>query len=311
MVLYNYRYGLSSSNRYFGRILKYTKNRGKYNIFVFLYIKMKHLALPLLFTLLVLMSAACSTGVPQPSSTATLSAPAGLGTAIDPSLPSATPGFSSPPVETTNGQLSGTPFLLPTETLPSLPTQTFIPTQQPTAQPTTVLPTEAISSEFDSFVLSVKNGNANQIVGVYVEGVLALRVVQQPPGQAAWVSTNDGEATEFLLAFTIAGNIGLLAHNYLSGRYFFNLQPGDIVQLIYGDGSYREFEIADIRSYQALSPQSPNSDFVDLVSGETYSATNLFYRVYGGEYHLTFQTCIERDNNSEWGRLFPMAYPYP
>jgi hypothetical protein len=32
------------------------------------------------------------------------------------------------------------------------------------------------------------------------------------------------------------GVTGLLAHNYLSGRHFFGLEIGDIVQLVYGDG---------------------------------------------------------------------------
>ncbi|MBI9046961.1 MAG: hypothetical protein JEZ06_20915 [Anaerolineaceae bacterium] len=195
----------------------------------------------------------------------------------------------------------------PTATL--LPTQT--PTEAPTSTPTKIpTPTEdPIQREFDDFVEKMKTGNPDEIVGVYVEGVLKLRVVQQPNNNAAFVSSFDGEATQFLLAFTVAGNIGLLAHNYLAGRYFFDLRPGDIVQLIYGDGSYWEYEITDIQEYQALSPNSPTSDFIDLRNGNRLSATGLFYQVYGGEFHLTFQTCIARDNRSEWGRLFPIAMP--
>jgi hypothetical protein len=162
---------------------------------------------------------------------------------------------------------------------------------------------------FDSFVESLKNGNPNQIVGVYVDGILALRVVQQPPGNAAYVSIRDGEATQFLLAWTIAGNVGLLAHNYLAGVYYFNLRSGDIIELVYGDGSVVEYEVDALRQYQALSPNSSTSDFVNLDSGATLTATNLFYEVYGGNHHVTFQTCIARDNSGEWGRLFVLAPP--
>ena len=219
-----------------------------------------------------------------------------------PTLAAATPEAAITPAELTTDTLSPTETNLPpTETLVPSPTATLEPSPTPTVTPV---------REFDAFVQRVMNGDPNQIVGVYVEGTLALPVVQQPAGSPAWVSYNDDETTQFLLAYTIAGNIGLIAHNFLAGRYFFNLYPGQIVELVYGDGSVVEYEISTIDQYQALQPDSPYSDFVDLVSGETISANDLFYRVYGGEHHLTFQTCISRDNNTEWGRLFPIAYPY-
>ncbi|NPV85736.1 MAG: hypothetical protein HPY45_06975 [Anaerolineae bacterium] len=168
----------------------------------------------------------------------------------------------------------------------------------------------AAQPRFDAFVESVKNGVSSQIVGVYVDGVLALRVVQQPPNDPGYVSIRDGEATQFRLAATIANNIGLLAHNYLAGKQYFNIREGDLIQVVYGDGRVEEFEVTRILQYQALSPDSPTSDFVDLQNGATLSATNLFYEVYGGAYHLTLQTCIARDNDSEWGRLFIIAEPY-
>jgi hypothetical protein len=159
-------------------------------------------------------------------------------------------------------------------------------------------------------VEQVKNGNSNQIVGVYVDNVLALRVVQQPPSKPAFVSNIKGTATQFLLAYTVAGNVGLLAHNYLSGGLFFQLKPGDVVQLIYGDGAVWEYEVGDIQEYQALNPTSPTSDFINLATGETLSANDLFNRIYSGAHHLAFQTCIQRDNLDTWGRLFVIAPPY-
>jgi hypothetical protein len=156
----------------------------------------------------------------------------------------------------------------------------------------------------------VKNDNPKQIVGVYVEKVLALRVVQQPPNDSNYVSSVKGVATQFLLVYQVAGNIGLLAHNYLSGELFFNIKIGNIAQLIYGDGRVEEYEVRDYHEYQALSPNSPTSDFIDLATGEKLTAGQLFQRVYTGEHRLVFQTCINRDDNATWGRLFVLSFPY-
>lgn len=237
-------------------------------------------------------------------------------TRSDPEIPATEVVFS-----TQTDSLTSTSTSAPAATDTSqviIPTQdNLIPTDEAPPQVTSdeqALPIAAtgqdpVKPSFDQFVDSVKNGNAKQIVGVYVENVLALRVVQQPSNQPAYVSLRDGESTQFLLAATYAGNIGLLAHNFLAGRSFFELRQGDIVQIIYGDGNVREYEVERIEQFQALKPDSPTSDFLDLDKGDTLSATRLFNRVYGGEHHLTFQTCIDQDNNSQWGRLFVIANP--
>ena len=110
--------------------------------------------------------------------------------------------------------------------------------------------------------------------------------------------------TEFRIVRQQTGNEGLIAHNYLAGGQFFDLKIGDIAEVVLGDGTVIEFEIYDIQDYQALSPNSPTSDFLDLETGEKLSASDLFYRVYGGNLTLTFQTCINRNNLSTWGRTF-------
>jgi hypothetical protein len=237
---------------------------------------------------------------------------ASTNTPFEPSVPGST---DLPPVEPSGAQ--PTPSITDPAEEALRPTETPAPTQLPTDVPTPTLepppeptPTATIDRVFDTFVRSVMNGRSDLIVGVYVENILALPVVQQPSSSSAWVSPNDFEATQFVMAFVIAGNVGLLAHNFLAGRFFFDLKPGHIVQLIYGDGSVVEYELTEIKQYQALQPNSVYSDFVDLQTGETVSSTNLFNVVYAGEHHLTFQTCIEREGNSEWGRHFPIAYPY-
>jgi hypothetical protein len=163
---------------------------------------------------------------------------------------------------------------------------------------------------FDTFVERLMNGEATVRVGVYEETVMGLKVIQQPPNNPAFVSPQKGIATDYLQVFQIHGNIGLLAHNYLSGALFFDLKMGDVVQMVYGDGDFEEYEVTQLFHYQALNPLSPTSDFLDLETNERLTAAALFQKMYGGPYHLVFQTCIERDNNDTWGRLFVIAEPY-
>ena len=161
---------------------------------------------------------------------------------------------------------------------------------------------------FTDFSKSVQNGQKDILRGVYVENVLALPVVQQPSGKAGFVSSNDGEATQFGLASKY-GNIGLLAHNHLAGKIFLQLTAGQEVRLVYGDGRVEVFVIKEILKFQALQPASPYSSFKNLDKDETLTAEQMFKRIYFGDRHLTFQTCIAVDGQSSWGRLFVIAVP--
>jgi len=162
--------------------------------------------------------------------------------------------------------------------------------------------------DYRNFVESVQNGQAGVLRGVYVDGVLALPIVQQPVGNPGFVSQNTGEITQFNMAAEV-GNVGLLAHNFLSGASFTNLAPGQEVRLIYGDGKVEYFIVDQIYQYQALQPYSPNSEFRNLETDITITAEELFRKVYRGERHVTFQTCIDANGNSSWGRLFVIAQP--
>ena len=162
--------------------------------------------------------------------------------------------------------------------------------------------------DYRSFLESVENGQAGVLRGVYVDGVLALPIVQQPVGNPGFVSQNANEVTQFSMAAEV-GNVGLLAHNFLSGASFTNLAPGQEVLLVYGDGTVEYFVIDQIYQYQALQPYSPNSEFRDLETDITITAQELFRKVYRGERHVTFQTCIEANGNGSWGRLFITAQP--
>lgn len=158
------------------------------------------------------------------------------------------------------------------------------------------------------FIESVKDGSFSTVRGVYVQGVMAYAVTQQPSGSPGYVSTAADKLTQFKMASSM-GNIGLLAHNYLAGASFFSVNPGDTIILVYGDGRTQGFLVENVLRYQALTPLSPYSNFIDLDTQEFLTAEQLFYKVYGGGFHLTLQTCIEYEGDLSWGRLFVIALP--
>jgi hypothetical protein len=167
---------------------------------------------------------------------------------------------------------------------------------------------EATIPSFTEFSKSVQNNKANVLRGVYVSDVLAFPVIQQPTGNASYVSFTDGELTQFRMASQF-GNVGLLAHNNLSGKFFSQLAVGQDVRLVYGDGKVEYFVITKVMQYQALQPTSPYSSFRDLSNNENLTAEQMFNEVYRGDRHVTFQTCIEANGNLSWGRLFVIAIP--
>jgi hypothetical protein len=161
---------------------------------------------------------------------------------------------------------------------------------------------------FEDFSRSVQNGNANALRGVYVPDVLALPVVQQPDGHPYYVSNHEGEATQFAMASQY-GNIGLLAHNTLAGKFFSRISVGQEIHVVYGDGRVEDFVVTNVLRFQASEPQSVSSSFRNLDRSETLSAGEMFSRAYAGERHLVFQTCIDAHGNTSWGRLFIIALP--
>lgn len=161
----------------------------------------------------------------------------------------------------------------------------------------------------NEFIESVKNGRADQVVGVYVAGLFAYPIVQQPAGAPAYVSSLPDTITQFAMAAR-HDTIGLLAHNYLAGAIFAELELGLDVALVYGDGKVRNYRVDEIRTFQALSPNSPYSDFIDLENpAQVLTAAEVFTQIYAEEGRLVFQTCIERNGELSWGRIFVSAIP--
>jgi hypothetical protein len=160
----------------------------------------------------------------------------------------------------------------------------------------------------DTFVSQVSNGQAGELRGIYIPAQLAALVVHQPAGDPDFVSPRQNVVTQFNLASQF-GATGLLAHNYLAGENLAALQHDQIFYLVYGDGRVAAFLIKEILRYQALEPESSYSQFVDLANNDILTATELFTRVYDSPGKVILQTCIAREKNLSWGRLFIIAEP--
>jgi hypothetical protein len=160
----------------------------------------------------------------------------------------------------------------------------------------------------DTFVSQIRNGQAGELRGIYIAGILAAPIVQQPRGMEEFVSPWQNIVTQFGLASN-HGSIGLLAHNYLAGKSFSVLQPGQEIHLVYGDGQIATFIVSEILHYQALQPDSTSSTFINLDTRQSQSYASLFSSIYNRPGQVIFQTCISAADDLTWGRLFVIAEP--
>jgi hypothetical protein len=160
----------------------------------------------------------------------------------------------------------------------------------------------------DAFIKQIENGHGDQLRGVYVPEILAARIVQQPEGLEEFVSPWQDVLTQFSFASRL-GSTALLAHNDLAGKAFTQLEPGQQVYLIYGDGRVSAFIVAEIMRYQAVEPNNTASAFADLENQNILTSSELFANVYDRPGKVVFQTCVENQGHLTWGRLFVIAEP--
>lgn len=161
----------------------------------------------------------------------------------------------------------------------------------------------------NEFVSQIKNGQSDQLRGVYIPDILAAPVVQQSKGNNGFVSLKQNVVTQFGLASQF-GATGLLAHNNLAGASFSQLETDQKIYLIYGDGQISTFVVTEILRYQALKPNSTSSKFIDLNTNDLLKASEVFSKVYDRQGQVIFQTCISKGDEPSWGRLFVIAEPY-
>lgn len=162
--------------------------------------------------------------------------------------------------------------------------------------------------KFQDFVAQISNGDKEIVRGVFIANEFALPVIQQPEDNPVYVSTKHGLITQFGLA-NGSGITGLLAHNYLSGALFYNLDIGEELFVIYGDGGIKTYRVSSIHQFQKLNPNSSKSNYLDLASGRILTTKQVFNRFYRGVHRVTFQTCLENEGNLNWGLTFITATP--
>src|SRR5262245_24969437 len=103
------------------------------------------------------------------------------------------------------------------------------------------------------FIDQVSDGQAGVLRGVYIQGILAAPVVQQPDGRPDFVSPWENVITQFSMASRL-GTTGLLAHNYLAGEAFKLLKQGQKITLVDGSGTVTTFMVVETLRYTALEP---------------------------------------------------------
>lgn len=255
------------------------------------------------------------------SNSTSLSEASALLTDSPSAVQSPTVPLPSPEVETAIAQSVAPTPLAVTGRQAVIPTQSVVETVEPVAPvivtPEAVAPEDAAPSlalqdqslpSLDEFVSQVADGQAGILRGVYVAGVMALKIIQQSPGDVSFVSEDLGVATEFQSA-AVYGVVGLLAHNFLSGELFHHLAPGQEITLVYGDSSLQKYRVMEIADFERLNPADLKSDFRHLDSDQVRSVEEVFYDFYSGDSHLTLQTCIEKDGDWSWGVRFIVAEP--
>jgi len=164
------------------------------------------------------------------------------------------------------------------------------------------------TSSLASFIAQVKNGSSEQITGLYIQDIFSYPVIQQPSDQPAYVSTNADLVTQFSSASSF-GSLGFLAHNNLAGSRFSEIENGDLISVVFGDGHFIQYQVTQIRSLQALEPTSTSSSFLDLSDNQKLTTQEVFYQTYGVRDQLILQTCISSQGLDSWGRLFIVAVP--
>lgn len=143
-------------------------------------------------------------------------------------------------------------------------------------------------------------------MGVYVPGVMALPVIRQPEDNSLFVSAKSSVLTQFSEA-AANGILGILAHNFLAGGLFYNIDLGQDIWIIEGVNEFKHYKVSRIEQYQRIHNTNAPDEYIDLTTNEELSTPEVFARYYAGEHRLTLQTCLEKDGDGDWGLTFIVA----
>jgi hypothetical protein len=160
---------------------------------------------------------------------------------------------------------------------------------------------------FGQFAEIFSEVRIDPVGGVYAPGAFGFPIVEQPPGKDNYVSRKSGLVTRFRQAERY-GVTGLLAHNYLAGKSFYDLDVGQEIWLLFGDDLLL-YRVESIHRYQRIRNRRSGDEFIDLNDGQILTTHEIFVQFYRGEPHVTFQTCLEREGELDWGLYFVVAMP--
>jgi hypothetical protein len=177
-----------------------------------------------------------------------------------------------------------------------------------------------VDIEFQNFTktLDINPGNIfnPQLEGIYIKGVFALEVTQQPKNNPVYITQYPNEVTQFALAKKRGAAIGFLAHDYLAGESFSKITVGRNITLIQDNGVITVYTVSEILKFRAETPTDPYSNFVPVDNnlrdiGRVMTSTEVFNMVYTPN-KLVLQTCIDKNGTENpgdeaWGRLFVIA----
>jgi hypothetical protein len=159
----------------------------------------------------------------------------------------------------------------------------------------------------EQYLEQLRNDDEDYTGVIYAPGVFAFPIISQPENNDLYVSIKRDLVTLFSAA-TVNGVTGLLAHNFLAGAHFYDLQIGQEIWLVEDETDVRGYQITDIQQYQRVD-RLDGDIFIDLETQTSLDTSEIFDRYYTGEPHLTLQTCLENEGDPSWGLTFIVAEP--
>jgi len=122
-------------------------------------------------------------------------------------------------------------------------------------------------------------------------------IIQQPTGDYGFVSSAEYAVTEYNIPG--GGNTIFLAHSFTeTGRAILRLKIGDRVIID------KNYVVVRIYEFEAVKPTDGYSPMIYTETGETLSSSRALDMVFSNPEQVVFQTCIEKNYNPYWGRLF-------
>lgn len=165
---------------------------------------------------------------------------------------------------------------------------------------TIFIPTIFNTTGLSVFIEKIRDNTIN-LRGLYAESIVELKIVQSPTNT---LSMKADEVLELSISEQL-GNTILVAHNTLGGKNFKYLTLGQTIYTIKGNGSYEKSIIIEIAEFESLS----NNLYKESSTGLIFTDMQLVERFFFGNKHVLLQTCVEKDYNYGWGRLFIVAIP--